>query len=70
MQFYEKLDFLMDLTKTSNSVLSRHMSFDASYISRLRSGKRMPPRSEDINSLPLSAIILNYYVSGTNSSAL
>jgi hypothetical protein len=48
MQFYEKLDFLMDLTKTSNSVLARHMSFDASYISRLRSGKRMPPRSEDI----------------------
>ncbi|RCX17159.1 hypothetical protein DFR58_10853 [Anaerobacterium chartisolvens] len=48
MHFYEKLDFLMNLTKTSNSVLSRHMSFDASYISRLRSGKRLPPRSEDV----------------------
>lgn len=48
MHFYEKLDFLMDLTKTSNSMLSRHMSFDASYISRLRGGKRRPPRNEDI----------------------
>ncbi|MDD3852747.1 MAG: transcriptional regulator [Syntrophomonadaceae bacterium] len=48
MCFYEKLDILMNLTKTSNSLLARHMSFDPSYISRLRSGKRLPPRNEDV----------------------
>ncbi|MCR3921168.1 MAG: transcriptional regulator [Firmicutes bacterium] len=40
MHFHEKLDFLMNITKTSNSVLARHASLDASHISRLRRGER------------------------------
>lgn len=40
MQFGEKLDFLMTVTKTTNSALSKNIKLDASYISRLRSGKR------------------------------
>ena len=39
-----KLDFLMKLTDTSNSALGRALGFDASYISRIRSGKRGLPR--------------------------
>lgn len=44
MTFSEKLDFLMDITKTSNSALAHSVSLDASYISRLRSGKRLMPK--------------------------
>lgn len=40
MQAYEKLDFLMNLTKTTNSALSLAVSLDASYVSRLRRGGR------------------------------
>lgn len=39
----KKLDFLMSLTNTSNSQLARELKFDASYISRIRSGKRGIP---------------------------
>ena len=39
----KKLDFLMSLTNTSNSQLARELKFDASYISRIRSGKRGVP---------------------------
>lgn len=39
----EKFNFLMELTNTSNVMLSRALSFDASYISRIRSGKRNLP---------------------------
>ena len=39
-----KLDFLLKLTDTSNSALGRALGFDASYISRIRSGKRGLPR--------------------------
>ena len=45
MQFCEKLDFLMNLTKTTNSALSFYISLDASYVSRLRSGKRVPAKN-------------------------
>ena len=41
--FSERLDFLMSLTNTSNSALARELSFDASYISRIRNGKRGMP---------------------------
>lgn len=47
MRFSEKLSFLMDITKTTNSTLSRHVLLDASYISRLRRGKRLLPRNAD-----------------------
>jgi hypothetical protein len=40
MQFCEKLDFLMNITNTTNSALAVNIKLDASYISRLRRGKR------------------------------
>ena len=40
-----KLDFLMNLTNTKNSILSKAVSFDPSYISRVRTGRRAMPRS-------------------------
>jgi hypothetical protein len=43
MGFCEKLDFIMNLTKTTNSALSLHTSLDASHISRLRRGQRNMP---------------------------
>ena len=48
MTFAEKLDFLMNITKTSNSALAARVSLDASYISRLRSGKRLMPKDNQI----------------------
>lgn len=45
--FSERLDFLMRVTDTSNSVLARAISFDPSYISKIRTGKRKLPRNED-----------------------
>ncbi|NLN83230.1 MAG: hypothetical protein GX138_02575 [Firmicutes bacterium] len=48
MEFHEKLNFLLDITKTSNSVLARHIIVDPSYVSRLRSGKRKPPKNDYI----------------------
>lgn len=44
MKFSEKLDLLMNMTKTSNSLLALNTALDASYISRLRNGKRKPAR--------------------------
>jgi hypothetical protein len=46
--FAEKLDFLMNITKTSNSTLAARVSLDASYISRLRGGKRLMPKDERV----------------------
>lgn len=40
----DRIDFLMRVTGTSNAQLARALSFDASYISRIRAGKRgLPP---------------------------
>ena len=39
----DKIDFLMKLTNTSNTALGRALNFDASYISRIRGGKRGLP---------------------------
>lgn len=47
MLFHEKLDFLMNITKTSNRVLAKKVTLDASYISRLRSGQRQPAKQEN-----------------------
>lgn len=48
MTFAEKLDFLMNITKASNSALARAVSLDASYISRLRTGKRLMPKDNSM----------------------
>jgi len=40
MKSREKLNFIMNITKTSNSSLARQISLDASHISRLRRGER------------------------------
>ena len=40
----DKIDFFMKVTGTSNAQLARALNFDASYISRIRAGKRgLPP---------------------------
>jgi len=53
LQFYEKLDFLMNITNTTNSALSLYINLDSSHISRLRRGKRGAVKDE--NSLRLMA---------------
>ena len=45
MRIYEKIDVLMKITNIHNSMLGKHLSFDTSYISRIRSGKRRIPRN-------------------------
>jgi hypothetical protein len=40
-----KLDFLMNLTGSKNNALSKAVSFDPSYVSRIRNGSRSMPRS-------------------------
>lgn len=47
MKFGEKLDLLMKITNTSNSILARKVSLDASFISRLRRGVRTPAKNEN-----------------------
>jgi len=47
MNFNEKLDFLMNITKTKNSDLAMYTSLDSSYISRLRRGKRKLSNNEN-----------------------
>lgn len=47
MDFSQKLDFMMNLTKTTNIMLARHISLDASHISRLRTGSRRPAKNAD-----------------------
>ena len=49
--FGKKLDFLMTITNTKNSTLGRVLSFDPSYISRIRNGSRKMHK----NNLVLSA---------------
>ncbi len=45
--FAGKLDFLMKVTDTSNSTLARALSFDSSYISKIRRGVRNCPSDKD-----------------------
>lgn len=58
MKFKEKLDFIMTLTKTSNSRLAKYASLDNSYISRLRNGNRSLPKKESF-----TAIFAAYFAS-------
>lgn len=46
MKFAEKLDFLMKFANISNIFLAKHIAMDASYVSRLRNGKRGMPKDE------------------------
>jgi hypothetical protein len=48
MTFDQKLDFLLNITKTSNSALAHSIRLDASYISRLRNGRRKMPKDRQI----------------------
>jgi len=48
LQFFEKLDFLMNITNTSNSALGQKVKLDPSYISRLRKGKRNATKDEAV----------------------
>ena len=43
----DKLNFLMQLTHTKNTRLGKEVSFDASYISRIRTGARGVPKHRD-----------------------
>jgi hypothetical protein len=47
MNFGEKLDFLMNITNTTNSALALSVSLDSSFISRLRRGVRVPAKKEN-----------------------
>ncbi|PKM53050.1 MAG: transcriptional regulator [Firmicutes bacterium HGW-Firmicutes-5] len=47
MMFYEKLDLLMNITRTSNSSLAMYTTLDASHISRLRRGERKLVKDAD-----------------------
>ncbi len=46
MVFCEKLDFLMKITGTTNSLLARQLALDPSFISRLRRGQRGPAKGD------------------------
>ena len=64
MRTFEKINFLMEITNTSNTVLGKYLTFDASYISRIRNGKRSLPKDRtfiDSLSLFFSEHILNDY---------
>lgn len=47
MLFSDKLNFLMNLTQTSNKELAAAISVDRSLISLLRTGKRGMPRNRE-----------------------
>lgn len=46
MHFFEKLNFLMNITNTKNSMLAQKVNMDASHISRLRRGQRNAIKDE------------------------
>ena len=48
MNFAEKLDFLMNMTKATNSALAHFLILDTSYISRIRTGKRLMPKNDEL----------------------
>ena len=45
-QLSERLDYLMSITNTANNTLARELSFDPSYVSRIRNGKRGIPHRQ------------------------
>ncbi|HOJ12307.1 MAG TPA: transcriptional regulator [Clostridiales bacterium] len=47
MPFHEKLNLLMNITNTTNSILANAVSLDPSFVSRLRQGTRYPSKNEN-----------------------
>lgn len=47
MNFSEKLNLIMNITSTTNSVLARAISIDPSLVSRLRRGDRTPSKNQN-----------------------
>ena len=45
-QLSERLDYLMSITNTANNLLARELSFDPSYVGRIRNGKRGIPHRQ------------------------
>lgn len=48
LKFSEKLNFLMNITNTSNSALGQKVKLDPSHISRIRRGQRNTPKDEAV----------------------
>lgn len=57
--FSDRLDFLLRLTNVSSSALARAISYDQSYISKLRSGKRKLPRNREFFDLAVPYLAKN-----------
>ena len=56
--FGKKLSALMELAGVSGSKLSRELNIDASYISRMRSGERMPNKKDQLISRMCSCLAM------------
>ncbi|MCF8011251.1 MAG: transcriptional regulator [Clostridiales bacterium] len=67
--FNEKLDLLMNLTNTTNSILARAISVDPSFVSRLRRGLRSPAKNENYIK-PMSDYIARNCTSAYQRAAL
>jgi len=65
----DKLDFLMKATGTKNNMLGRALSFDASHISRIRSGSRSLPSHRDFI-VPSAAYFARAVKTATQRNAL
>ena len=60
MKIHEKLDLLMKITNSKNTELAQKTSFDPSYISRIRTGKRsLPSESSAFLKTTASVIAVN-----------
>ena len=44
----QKFDFIIKLARAAGAELAEELKYDASYISRIRNGKRMPPDMDSI----------------------
>lgn len=64
LKFSDKLDYLMSITNTTNSILARSIPLDPSFVSRLRNGRRTPAKNENyiekIASYFTKGIVNNY----------
>ena len=65
----QKLDFLMRLTDVQNNVLGKAVSFDASYISRIRKGSRNLPTHKSFIE-PASAFLARHITEAYQKDAM